>query len=70
MWYKGSMGVNRELIKTKDLMDMLNISKPQVYKFIRSKTITAVDVSRAGAKRPRYRFYKDEIEKLIKDREI
>ena len=69
IYYNRVMG-SQELLTTKQVMKILNISKPQVYKLLKSGTISGVNIAKAGAKRPRYRFYLNELENLIAERSI
>ena len=53
-----------ELLRTEEVIKALNISKMQVYHLMRSGKIRFTNVGR-GDKRPRYRFFKEDVDKII-----
>lgn len=62
--------INRKTISTKKALEILTISKGQLYKLLRAKVISAIDVSGPDARRKRYRFFEDELSELLTKRMI
>jgi hypothetical protein len=53
-----------DLLTTTQVMWALNVSKRQVYLLLRSGTIRACSISKEGGERIKYRFFKEDIDKI------
>lgn len=59
-----------ELITTTKVMELLGMSKAQVYKLLKAGEISAIDIAKPNAQRPRYRFHSESVYKFAKRRKI
>ena len=56
--------MDNDLLTTKQVMDYLRITRPQVYKLIKNGEINATNIG-TGDHRPQYRIFKNSLDNFI-----
>lgn len=59
-----------KMFTTRQVMDKLNVSKKQVYSLMKGGELKAMDISKPGSIRKRYRFHEEDVNKFIRRREV